>query len=322
LGSACNFDKFDIKFHGGEAWLLNLFVKLAKNVIKKAIDNAVAKEITTLLNGKVNEALAKIPTSFAFGGGKARMNVDVSLVESTGSPQFLDFGLPLAISSVATGQACPIGPPPIAPVDPGATSRMLQLFLGQHFLNCALWTIYTNGILSHSLPSNTSEWLLWIPAIAIKWPNMAMEEQIYLFKLGTVTLAPGSGVTGDFPLAVNLTVITPQGRQHAATLGYNMHLAFTMWVGPGKNTSAPFFYLKVASSETKLSVIDSSVGTIDLSLAQGFISFLSPIIVKLIDEMLANGFPVPLSKGFSLANPSIVFFNQYLGLEADFHYQP
>jgi len=33
---------------------------------------------------------------------------------------------------------------------------MLQIFIGSHFLNCALWTIFTNGIVSHTIASNTS----------------------------------------------------------------------------------------------------------------------------------------------------------------------
>lgn len=86
--------------------------------------------------------------------------------------------------------------------------RMLQVFIGQHFLNCALWTIYTNGILSHTIQSNTKDWELWVPAIYKQWPNMAMEEQLYLYKPGNIALAPGSGVTGDFPLALNLTVVS------------------------------------------------------------------------------------------------------------------
>jgi len=252
---------------------------------------------------------------------KARMNVDVQLLQAIGAGNYLDFGLPLTVQSLASGQWCPIATPDIQPLDPGATSLMLQLFIGQHFLNCALWTIYTNGILSHTIPSNTTQWAIWIPQIYAKWPNAGMEEQIYEYKLGTVNLAPGSGVTGDFPLALNLTVLAP-ARVHAATLGINTHVAFTMWVAPGKTSPAPYFYLKVASLTLQYSVLDSSVGNIDLGLLQGLTSLLTPILVQAIDEMLANGFPVPLSKGFTLSNPSVAFFPGYVAIEADFAYNP
>jgi hypothetical protein len=63
-------------------------VKLISKSLKKMIDNEIAKQITSILNVKVNEILMKIPTTFAFGGGKARMNVDVSLLQVYNTPSF------------------------------------------------------------------------------------------------------------------------------------------------------------------------------------------------------------------------------------------
>jgi hypothetical protein len=286
------------------------------------IDNEISKQIVSILNVQVNAALSKIPTSFSFGGGKTRMTVDVSLLQALGTATYLDFGLPLAVTNVATGLSCPITPPDIQPVDVGATGRMIQVFIGQHFLNCALWTIWQNGVLSHVIQSNTRDWALWVPAIYNKWPNMTMEETLMEYKLGTITLSPGVGVSGVFPLALNLTVVTPQGRTHAAMLGVEAKVVFKMWVAPGKTSPQPYFYLNIATINLTLSVIDTAVGKIDLTFDNAFIAWITPIIVKGVDDLIANGFPIPLSKGFTLSNPSIAFFPSYFAVEADFQYTP
>jgi hypothetical protein len=44
--------------------------------------------------------------------------------------------------------------------------------------------------------------------------------------------------------------------------------------------------------------------------------------VKAVDDMLANGFPIPLSHGFTLANPQVAFFPSYFAVEADFQLNP
>jgi hypothetical protein len=204
----------------------------------------------------------------------------------------------------------------------GATGRMIQVFIGQHFLNCALWTVWQNGVLSHVIPANTRDFALWIPSIYTRWPNMTMEETLYLYKQGTIALAPGVGVTGDFPLALNLTVVTPQGRVHPALLGLQTHIVFNMWVAPGKGTPAPYFYLKIATINITLSVLDTAIGPIDLSFTNAFLSWITPIIVKGVDDLIANGFPIPLAKGFTLSNPAIAFFPSYFAVEADFQYTP
>lgn len=117
-------------------------------------------------------------------------------------------------------------------------------------------------------------------------------------------------------------IIAGSGRAHAATLGVATHIAFTMWVAPGKSTPSPYFYLKIAAINMTLSVIDTAVGPIDLSFSQALISFLTPIVVQSVDTLIENGFPIPLSKGFTLSNPSIAFFPQYFAIEADFQLNP
>jgi hypothetical protein len=87
----------------------------------------------------------------------------------------------------------------------------------------------------------------------------------------------------------------------------------------------------VVCAQIKLSVIDSSIGNIDLSLLNGLISVLEPIVQKTVNTALvrlstsiaivaatlrslavhaslqAHGFPLPLGHGITLNNPVFTF---------------
>jgi len=205
-------------------------------------------------------------------------------------------------------------------VDAGGTGRMMQIFMGQHFFQCALWVNFQNNVFDVTLPSNTSQWWLWIPAIPSKWPNAKMDLRMTMFKLGNITITPAKGLDVEVFLAMNLTVEPAgQGKMHAATIGISPDLVIKMWVGPGAGNK-PTLFLNVTRIALKFSVIDSAVGPIDLSLLQGLTDFIVPIMTQMIDDALKHGFIIPVHAGIGLTNDEILFNNGYLAIEADFVY--
>jgi len=204
-------------------------------------------------------------------------------------------------------------------VDAGATGRMMQIFMGQHFFQCALWVNYQNGVFDVSLPSNTSDWWLWIPAIPTKWPNAKMTLRMTMYKLGSITITPQKGLDVEVNLALNLTVATAQGNVHAATIGITPEVVVKLWVGKGA-AAKPTLFINVTRITLKFSALDSAVGPIDLSLLQGLADFIVPIMTQMIDDAIKNGIVIPVSHGLGLTNDEILFNNGYLAIEADFVY--
>jgi len=240
-------------------------------------------------------------------------------VQSTANNNWLDLGFSFTVVNSKTSMLCPAPIPDIPLVDAGGTGRMMQIFMGQHFFQCALWVNYVNGVLDFTVPSNTSQWWLWIPAIPTKWPNAKMDMRFNMNKLGSITITQAKGLDVELPIALNLTVDTSSGKQHAATIGLNPDVVVKAWIGKGAG-GHPFLYINVTSIKLKFSVIDSSVGNIDLSLLQGLTDFIVPIMTKIIDDAIKGGFPIPVSKGLGLTNDEILFNNGYLAVEADFVY--
>jgi hypothetical protein len=62
--------------------------------------------------------------------------------QSTANNNWLDLGFSFTVVNTRGGQVCPTPIPDIPLVDTGATARNIQVFMGQHFFQCALWVNY------------------------------------------------------------------------------------------------------------------------------------------------------------------------------------
>jgi len=264
--------------------------------------------------------LSKIPVQYVVGTGPSQFAVNIPLVQSTANNNWLDLGFSFTVVNTRGGALCPSPIPDIPLVDAGATGRMLQIFMGQHFFQCAMWVNYNNGVLDVTIPSNATDWWMIIPQIPTKWPGAGLKLRVTMYKLGAVAITP-SGMTAELPLSINITVQPQTGGPpvHAAALSATSVASIRVWIGKDA-TNHPTIYLNVTSLKLTFGVIDSAVGPIDLGLLQGLTDIIVPILVQAIDEVLKKGFIIPISKGLGLTNDVIVFSNGYLAIEADFVY--
>lgn len=315
--SVCDFDAFDMKFSGHwDSWLYNLIAGLLKKTIKKSVDEQVAAQMKNFINVGLNAALQKLPLTTHVGGGAARVNYYIGLSSVVGSASYLSIGTPMAATNNQTQERCTELPTPMPVADTGATGRHLQLFMNQAIFDCGVWVPYINNLLQLSLPSQTSAWALFVPALVLKYPNSNMTLKYTAKSKPQVTITP-KGMNAVLDFSMDASVLTPDP-VHVFTLGQSMTLGLSARVGPSKEVNASAtVYLNVTQIQTSFSVQSTDIGPIDPTLLQKLADFVAPLVIKAVDTLLASGFPIPFTEGFTLANPAVVQGDGYLGVAAD-----
>ena len=91
------------------AWLLNLVTGLFKGKIKTAVQGAVAGAVSKAVTGKLDDALAKLPLSVHFGGGKSRVRIDTRCTDLTvraGTAPVLGVGNVFSVNNAVMNTTC------------------------------------------------------------------------------------------------------------------------------------------------------------------------------------------------------------------------
>jgi len=321
LSSSASFDKIDIHFSGHwDSWLLNLLSGLFDSTIKHTVNDAINGQLTTLVDTTLNGMMQHIPTALTFGTGDDACTLDVGLMATDAvTNSYISLGNDFSVVDTATGAVCPFTPVPL-PVEL-ATSRMVQVWVAQSPMDCALWVAYINGGLTQHLQSNTNQWTNIIPQLQSLYPNAVLNELLYAQSVPQFSFTP-SGVELGLSLALNHSVVLADGSsKFTDSLGLEFNFGIDAWIGPGSSTPSSL-YANITETAVTFQVLASNVGTINLSLLQLLVDIVVPIAVKTLNKYLNAGFPLPVSTGITLINPQLSFYSGYAGVAADISYSP
>jgi len=321
LSSGASFDKIDIHFSGHwDSWLLNLLSGLFESTIKNTVNDAINGQLRTLVDSTLNGMMQHIPTALTFGAGADACTLNVGLMAVNAvTNAYISMGNDFTVVDTATGANCPLSPVAL-PVEV-ATSRMVQIWVSQTPMECALWVAFVNGGLTQHLQSNTNQWTTIIPQLQQLYPNAVLNELVYALAAPQFSFTP-DGVTFGLQLALNHSVVLSDGSsKFTDSLGLQFSFGINAWVGPGSTTPSSL-YANITETSLTFEVIDSEIGKIDLGLLQLLVDIVVPIAEKLMNKYLNAGFPLPVATGITLINPEISFDNGYAGIAADIHYSP
>jgi len=219
---------------------------------------------------------------------------------------------------------CPIQLVALFYIDTGAEGCYIELFIASAPLDCAIWVLWINNVVKFSLPDNTINWKVWVPELYKQYPDKAMVNNYAATVLPSVNLADNDA-KGKVNLNMSSLVVMPdKSVKRVFTLGIDMTVDLNAWVAHGKPPNATHWhlYVNVTKVNIDLKVVQSDIGPIDLLALKGFIAIITPTLVKLIDQALENGFPLPIGHGVSLINPVVRIHNGYAEVNADFGFQP
>jgi len=321
LGSAAAFDKIDIHFSGHwDSWLLNLLSGLFESTIKHTVNDAINGQLSTLVDSTLNGMMQHIPTVLPFGTGHDACTLDVGLLAVNAvTNTYISMGNDFTVVNTATGVVCPFVPVPL-PVEVDS-SRMVQLWVAQSPMDCALWVAYVNGGLTQHMQSNTNQWTDIIPQLQTLYPNAVLNELIYAQSVPQFAFTP-AGVQLGLSLALNHSVVLADGSsKFTDSLGLEFSFGIKAWVGPGSSTPSSL-YANITETQLTFQVLATDIGTIDLGLLQLLVDIVVPIAVEMLNKYLNAGFPLPVSTGITLINPQVSFLSGYAGVAADIHYSP
>jgi hypothetical protein len=295
---------------------------LFSGTIKKAVDDAVGKAISNIIDVNLDNELQKLHVIYYFGGGRSRMNFDIAF-NNIAASTYVELANNFGIADNKTGVACPIAPGPLPDLD--SDSHEIQLFLAESVLNCAIWVSYTNGAINLDLPSTVSFWKPFIPQLGVLFPGDKMTIAITPLIVQQNVTFDKSGASLALSVAANLTAHNDNTgvSNFACVLEFDAALGLDMWVGPSTLPNVTLaLYANVTQIKITVEVLDSAIGEINLGILDTFIAIAEPIVQKFVNAILAIGIPLPVVPGIGLENPSVFFGDGYLGVAADFVFKP
>lgn len=297
--------------------------------------------------------MARIPRELRVGGGESATNFTLGVAEfnvvGTGGAATAILDLGARGVDTRTGAPCPFTPPAM-PAIVTPEHYMLQAQLSPALLSCAVWTAYQNKALhgyytkaapgTFPLPLDTKDWLLFVPALPLKYPDDPMDVNI-TFKAGAqpqLVASPTGGLALHNLSTVFQFGVLPSGSAgflrgadaaastHVFSLGvtFNAGLDASLHnqANPATGAAGPALKFAVTTLSIEYSVIDSSIGSISTSGLQKLTNLLLPFVKDVINAVGGIGFPLPALGGLAFADSAIVIQENALAINTNITYTP
>eukprot|EP01118_Nematostelium_gracile_P006562 TRINITY_DN2113_c0_g1_i1.p1 TRINITY_DN2113_c0_g1~~TRINITY_DN2113_c0_g1_i1.p1 ORF type:complete len:483 (+),score=113.78 TRINITY_DN2113_c0_g1_i1:58-1506(+) len=321
----------DIKVHGGASWFYQFFVDLFKSEIENIFTNVLQSQLTQVINKMGNSLVQGMPTTLTIDNA---ITVDYSIL----SPPDIqnDFS---ALSHLGDIEWAPNPSPcPLFSAElPEAImqNKLLTFVISQSVADCLGNVFYEQGKLGGTIYPNmvpkgspvqlntaNSLFVNAIPALNQIYPNSGIALNVYATQVpdfyinGTANYIEAD-VSGLVVVEVDLN--NTGNYIEVFTLGIQLQNFATFTVDSTNN----HLIGKISQIKFNVNVNNTNVGPIDLKHINVLITFLIDLgIQPIINQKLAEGFPLPEISGVQLENPVIVNGDGYLQVGTDFIYNP
>ena len=325
-GCSCDIGSVHVKFHGGAAWIYNLFKGLVEKAIKKQLNNQLCSMIKNAVDVDGSKALAKLKVTVDVGKvflldyrfiGKPAFNPQ-HFLETYHKGEFY------WASSISEAPFDPISMPAFS-----STQKMFYIWMSDYTFNTLTYQAQKHGMLAYNLtqkdlPAQAKDFLNTtcngipcigkiIPQIGQKYPN----NQVQMFM--SSRFAPNMSVAEgkvNVLFGGTITMTTTKGDNFLLALNATMSISVTLDV---KNQS---IYANIGDMSIVLHVIKSDVGQIsDIVLNvianTAIIGFVKPQLNKLG----AKGIPLPLTNNIQFVNTEITLDKDTIMMGTDLKYQ-
>lgn len=323
---SCSVRSTGIKFHGGRAWIYNLFRGKVAKSLKSSIEGGngmLCKQLTKLVNVDGAKKMAELPVSVKF----ARMFLlDYSFLSKPSfSSGFMETYHKGEVDWYGGHENIPFDAPPL----PAGTdsSKMLYLWLSDFLFNTMSYTAFTNGLLTHNvteknLPGgvlNTTCKTMCIgkliPQIGKMFPNSQVMMNLSSSAMPNMT---ADNRTTRVDAKGDIKFYATMGKDKAKyflTLSANMSTTISITVQNEK------VFAKVLKLPINVTVKDSKIG----KLSDFMLNFIVKNIVESfvepkLNELGGNGFPLPIIGSVHFANTQLLIQQNSLLIATDVKY--
>ncbi|XP_053402306.1 lipopolysaccharide-binding protein-like [Mercenaria mercenaria] len=332
---SCSSNVADVsfKFHGGMAWLYNLFRSKVEGVIK----DTLKKQMCTLINKEINEdgekKLAKLKVTTPLG---KKFLLDYRLTQKPSfQTQYMETfhkGEIFWLSSPTTES--PLIPPPM-PTNTD-TDSMLYLWVSDYMFDTIGYTAQKHGFLVYNMtqkdlpPSGrgvlntTCDGFIpkcigkLIPQIGEKFPNSVVELRMNSTQTPTMNVS-SAGVSLNFAGKIDLYATKPGTSSTPFLLSLNAIMFTTVNV----SIQNELLYARINDLKLKLKVGKSAVGKVsDVFLDFLIKQALNAYLIPQLNDLGKKGFPLPVTGEIKFTNTKISFAKDTVLISTDLSYTP
>ncbi|XP_040015637.1 bactericidal permeability-increasing protein-like [Xiphias gladius] len=315
---AATVGSVSIKFHGGASWLYNLF----KNFIDKALQNALQKQICSLVPDAVSDLNPTLKTLNVVAQVDQYAEIEYSMVSSpTVSNSSIDLSLKGEFYNIGKHEEPPFSPAAFSL--PPQINNMLYIGMSTFTANSAAFVYNRAGALSlyitddmipQSSPIrlNTRTFGTFIPQIAKRFPGLMMKLLVKTVKTPFITFNP------------NNTTVQATGTVTAYAIQPNTTLSPLFVLNLETSVSAQVFIsgMRLAGAVT-LNKMDLTLGTSYVgefkvtSLNNILQMVLKVVVIPKLNVQLAKGYPLPTIGKMKLVDTQLQVLKDYMMIGTD-----
>ncbi|GFO20660.1 bactericidal permeability increasing protein [Plakobranchus ocellatus] len=317
----------DVHFHGGSAFILNLFRHTVENKIKDMLQPKICDEVVQVINNDAAKSLATMDVTVEIA---KRFLLDYRLVAApaitTDYFEILDKG---EVFWEADVKESPFSPSPIPAL--ADNSRMVYIWVTEYTPNTFFYQAQTHGYLKYNvtkddLPDDQSSYLnttcpfkcigTIIPQIGKLYPNSTVELRLHSQALPKAT-ASNKTLTAALSTIMDLYAHTPDRKvPFLATLNVNVSLTLKPSIKDEKLNAV------ISDHSFKLSVLKSAIGQLNPTLLNivlgGVMDF---VVIPKLNKIAAKGVQLPMVGGVQFNNTELILQEGNLLIGTDLQYK-
>ncbi|XP_005524979.1 PREDICTED: bactericidal permeability-increasing protein-like isoform X2 [Pseudopodoces humilis] len=321
---SARISKVRVLFSGRLGWLYNLFHSVIESKMRKNLESKVCDNVAKSVQNELQTYIQTLPVTARID---AKIGLDYALVAPPrATAQSLDAGLKGEFYSLAHRSTVPFSPPPL--VFPPDHDRMVYFGASSYFFNTACIAYHKAGALVFEITEamipkdvgfklDTSVFSAFIPQLEEMYPDMPMKFRLSAPTAPFLTIGPG-GISFQPVVDAQAYAILPN-----SSLAPLFLLSLTGNVSAVVNVRSGRIVGSLDVGRIRLSLKDSTVGTFQVRMMQSLMNALtSSTLIPRLNARLDEGFPLPLLDRIQLSNTLVKFYQNFMLLGADVHFQP
>ncbi|XP_037376989.1 lipopolysaccharide-binding protein [Talpa occidentalis] len=321
--SSCSSHIRDVDVHvsGDVSWLLNLFHNQIESKFRRVLESKICELIQKSVTSDLQPYLQTLPVSAKID---SFISIDYSLMEAPrATSQSLDLMLKGEIFHRDHHSRVALLPPVMNL--PEEHSRMIYFTISNYVFNTASLVYQKAGYLTFSITDDlippdsnirltTKSFRSFAPRLGRLYPNMNLELQGAVASAPLLNFSPGN-LSLSPEIEIDGFVLSNTGRVPVFKLGAATNISATLTFNTNKITAS----LKPEQIHVELK--ESKVGAFNVELLEALLNYyiLNNIYPK-VNEVLANGFPLPLLSHIQLYDLILQIRKEFLFLGANVQY--
>ncbi|NXD52560.1 BPI protein, partial [Corvus moneduloides] len=321
---SARISKVRVLFSGRLGWLYNLFHRAIESRFRKILEDKICDIVDKSVQNELQTYVQTLPVTARID---AKTGIDYSLVAAPrATAQSLDADLKGEFYSLAHRSTVPFSPLPLAL--PSDHDRMVYFGASSYFFNTAGIAYHEAGALVFEITEDmipkdvgfsldTSLFSAFIPQLEEMYPNMPVKFRLSTPTAPFLTIGPGGISLNPIVEAQAYAILPNSSLAPLFLLSLVRNVSAVINVRSGRIVGS----LDVGRYRGEQPLTGQGVASVRT--IQSLMNILtSKILLPRLNARLDEGFPLPLLDRIQLSNILVRFYQNFLLLGADVHFQP